>query len=404
MQFSRRLIAPILRAPSNAPVECDLGAFVMRLILFEHYILSSVRLLELPPLMAAFTFNGLIDILESGALSIDSLPVQTASLGPNLFTTEPPPSSPRPPFHYSLATISPGDITQHVNLCLNALLPSMDISSRKAARLRRAIYGSLAPIPEDVGDIAIQSTASELLSSPTLLASACSIGLAKGFGLQVDAARIKIEIQRLSPHDFVASSNLPSDLGLAQLPAHKAIESAILAVAHRNDRLEQMKHHSALIGFEDQELPLLGDKLAFLERALSPQGAESRLSRVIQLRGLPSIPANEVVKLDARALLSIRGTQECILFRDWLATTGTLSDDEVAHHECSIAHVLGSFIRSPAGRAIRFLVTSGVGSIPAVGLAVGIPLSAIDQFVLEKLLPAAGATAFIDELYPSVFD
>ena len=70
----------------------------------------------------------------------------------------------------------------------------------------------------------------------------------------------------------------------------KLLSSACLAIAKHNDRIEKMRAYSALSGFNDIDIPVFGEKLAFLASAVNPGVEEERFQRVIELNGLPQIP------------------------------------------------------------------------------------------------------------------
>jgi len=61
-------------------------------------------------------------------------------------------------------------------------------------------------------------------------------------------------------------------------------------------------------------------------------------------------------------------------------------------------------VQTLPGKAIRLLTTTGIGSIPPIGLIAGFVASAVDTFLLEKMLPKSGVVAFLSNLYPSVFE
>lgn len=63
----------------------------------------------------------------------------------------------------------------------------------------------------------------------------------------------------------------------------------------------------------------------------------------------------------------------------------------------------GLMMASPAGKTMRFLLTTGIGIIPHA-LVPATALSIFDNFLVDKLLPRSGIAAFINELYPSIFD
>jgi hypothetical protein len=404
LDIAHRLIAPVARVTGSSQVELDLEALVFRLLLFDHYVLYSYRLLEIPPLVRAFSIDGLIHILESGAISIENSPIQTASLGPTLFVEDPPPEGIRPPFHFSLATVRPADELQHTNICLQDIEKTLSLNKRQRIRVRKAIYRCLTKADDHVGEIALRSTGEELLKDPELLAFTCSLRAKEKLGRVLDPAAIRLKPTHLKDNDYRVENNLEGTFHLSQLDAHAVIESGILAIAHRNDRIEQMKRFNAISGFSDNELPVFGLKLAFVEASLSPKAKEERLRRIVELRGLPRIESQGQIAIDAKRLLQLRDSPECVEFRHWFANADEASDEQIAGLSRSMAARIGTFIRSGTGRALRFLSTTGAGLIPGGGLIAGSFLSAIDQFLLEKVFPYSGPVAFIDNIYPSIFE
>lgn len=56
--------------------------------------------------------------------------------------------------------------------------------------------------------------------------------------------------------------------------------------------------------------------------------------------------------------------------------------------------------RGKTGKTVRVLTTTGVGVVlPPAGAALG----ALDMFLTDKILPEPGPTAFLSQLYPSIF-
>lgn len=404
MNLAHRLVAPAAQVTGPSQVELDLEAFAYRLLLFDHYIFSSIRLLEIPQLVSAFSFDGLIHILESGAISIDCFPVQTASLGPSLFIDNTPQERIRPPFHYSLGTLTQANQLNYTNLCLQNVEKILSLTNRQPARIRKAIYTCLTNSDDHVGEMALRSTGEEIPKDPELLAFTCSIAAKKKLGLELDPAAIHLKPTRLTEYDYMVENNLEGTFQLSQLDAHTIIEGGILAISQRNDRIELMNRYNAVSGFSDDDLPVFGQKLAFVEASLSPKVKEERLRRVIELRGLPRIANQNQIAINAKRLLQIRDSPECVEFRNWLANADEASDEEIEGFSRSISTRIGTFIRSSTGRTLRFLCTTGAGIIPMGGAIAGPVISAIDQFLLEKVFPYSGPVAFIDSMYPSIFE
>jgi hypothetical protein len=399
MDLTKRLVAPSAEITTESNAQLDLDAFVKRLLLFEHYILYSMALLELKGLLQAFGFDGLIAILESGAISIDCLPVHTAFL-----VDDPSPNKLRPPFHYSFGRIAVADPLDYVNKCFDKLMPSLNLHGRQSMHLRKAIYSVLASSEDDGDEASLNSTTRELIMDPQLLVHACSMASFRHIGRIIPPDTITLLPKQLAQHDFRIDTNLQSTHGLSQLNEHKVVESAIGAIAKRNDRIALMYLHNAMSGFKEDDIPIFEEKLAFLASALNPSINESRFQRIIEIRDLPEIPHGTITSISAKQLLKARNSLECALFRQWLASSDEMTDAEIAREGRSIAELIGSFIRSNTGRVIRFLVTSSLGLIPGAGQLASLSLSALDQFAIERIFPQSGPIAFIDSLYPSIFE
>jgi hypothetical protein len=275
----------------------------------------------------------------------------------------------------------------------------MALTNRQERTLRKALYDCLTPTDDSQGEMALRSTRQEIPQNHELLALTCSMAAKKMLGKDIPRSEIAVSPTALTDNDYRVDSNLQSKFHLGQLDSHRVIESGILAIAQRNDRIEQMQRHSALSGFSEDELPVFGEKLSFLEESLSPEAHERRIRRVIELRGLPRIPSDQPISIDAKRILELRESPECIQFRRWLSSTDDISDEEISSLSTSVISRIGGFIRTGAGRVMRFLVTTGAGVIPPLGL----PLSAADQFLLERIFPSPGPIAFVDTIYPSLF-
>jgi hypothetical protein len=71
VDIRQRLIAPFASVSHPGDIiSVDLAEFVLRLILFEKYIVQSVRLREFPQLLQAFGLAAVHELLASGAINI----------------------------------------------------------------------------------------------------------------------------------------------------------------------------------------------------------------------------------------------------------------------------------------------------------------------------------------------
>lgn len=404
MDLRSRLIAPLFRSLDSDKKIFDVDAFVKRTILFDSYIIDSEGLNEVPHIIRIFGFDGFLALFEFGFVKFNCHVKRTGSLGPNFFLKEAPSEKIRPPFHYSFTAVSTGDLYHNINLSLQRIEPHIDITSRQLVRMRKTIYASLENPQDDNDELSIKNTKSDLISDPDILAKALVIAIWNQIGIQVNYQEIKVNIQYENEHDLQVTSNIQELVGFEVSVAHKTIEKACLAIAKRNDRIEQMKNYSALSGFNDTDIPLFADKLAFLASAISPDRDEERFQRVIEITGLPHLNYVEDVHLNAKKLIEIRQSIEALEFRQWLRITDNLSDEEIINQVRSLSKIVGRLIGGEVGQNIRFLITNGVGFVPVVGQAISTSLSILDKFLIDRIFPRSGISAFIDDMYPSLFE
>jgi hypothetical protein len=66
-----------------------------------------------------------------------------------------------------------------------------------------------------------------------------------------------------------------------------------------------------------------------------------------------------------------------------------------------VRDALAQAIRTPAAKAVRLATTAGVGVLfpPA-----GVGLSVLDTFLVDKVMPRPGPTAFLSRLSRSIFN
>jgi hypothetical protein len=77
-----------------------------------------------------------------------------------------------------------------------------------------------------------------------------------------------------------------------------------------------------------------------------------------------------------------------------------LEDADVLAEIHKIQDVVARAVRSGPGKAVRFLGTTGLGFVEPIS---GTIAGALDTFLVEKVVPEPGPTAFLGRLYPSVF-
>src|SRR3989337_886370 len=91
-----------------------------------------------------------------------------------------------------------------------------------------------------------------------------------------------------------------------------------------------MKAHSAVCGFRVSDVSLFDDKIAALTRGLDPAVQHERLTRVLEITGLPDIEAALAAgQVDIPRLVEIVQTRQCQEFREWLRTVDSEDDGQI---------------------------------------------------------------------------
>lgn len=380
--------------PDEDRVDVDVSAFVRRLILFDQYILDSTRLREIPALVSVLGSSGLMTLLNSGALRIQ-LDATTLSQsghapldGPVL-----------PKGSYRLTRLST-DQDAYISHGLEKVKTIGGMDLKQMIKLKRTIVDSLVPVPETLGFDSLKAARIDL-TRPELSKPAVARALKELATVDVPPSEIAVRFEPINETDFHLESNLAT-LGIDAEMSHRVLERAALALAGLNFRIEEMRTFEALNGVLDDDVGMLASKFDVLLREMSPASQEGRFSRVLNVAGVPALPPGGNVFIDAEKLLELRAATECSEFREWLHRVDSLDDREIAERVASLNAKVASFLQSSSGKAVRFLVVSGVG-LAFAGPAAGLAASAIDAFLIDRMFRQNGPAAVINRLYPSIF-
>lgn len=260
-------------------------------------------------------------------------------------------------------------------------------------------------VPDDLAKDSLAQTSVDLLGKATIVRTTLVAALRKHFGIQQAPSSLTVTVESVGKNRYHCESNIPALLGFDELKAHHVLERALLGVAGMNMRIEEMRRHNALSGFDLDDVPVFDEKLRFLTQLISPEGLESAFCRVVELGGLPGAAlAGPTLRVDVDRLLKARESKECEEFRCWLGTSHRLTDSEIKDYMASFRAKLAGAVHSSFGTTIRWLVSTGVGLMPMYGTAIGAACGLIDAFLLEKVLPYDGPVAFISRKYPSIFE
>jgi hypothetical protein len=394
--ITRRLLgsSAIVRQEPGAreiSVQLDVEGLVRRLLLFDTYILYSVRLKEIAGLIQRFGYEGTLTLLSSGALEIRCECIQFAE---GQFST---PAC--PPLTFQFHVVDAANRDQYLIDNLSEVNRVPGLSSSELMALRTAVMKAIRQ--PDIRGIFRSDVApafeNDILNRPSFLKAAVRQVLEKEKGV-VAPEDFTLKFHKVGDDRYEAETDLAQKLPICIDDLHRVLKVAMLGVSSVDQRLGEMRVHNALSGFIPEEVPLFRSKLESLLEAFGSQSQERRFQRVITLAGLPEIPPDS--RVDVNRLLKIRSEPEALEFKGWLAGTDKLSAAELQQLVTSMNVKLGLAAQTVTGKAIRFLVSTVSGIVaPILGIAVG----ALDQFAWDKFARRSGVAAFVHELYPSVF-
>lgn len=395
LEITRRLLGSSAIVSQNPglrdiSVALDVSGFVRRLLLFDTYILYSVRLKEIPELVRHFGFQGTMDLLSSGALEIRC---ECAQYAEGAFNT---PACPPLTFQFNVVE---AHVWEQYRIESLPALTKAPLSGRQLMDLQGAVVRAVrrSDNRQMFSSEVAPAFEAELLSNERLVKAAVLLILSRQHGIR-ELDEFTLKIHKVGDDRFRAETNLDSKLHLSSQDIHSAIKTALLGIAGLFQRIGEMNAHSAVAGFTEEELSLFQNKFQALADALGSHKSEDRFLRVISIAGLSEEFASDS-RIDVEKILQIRNEPEAVEFRGWLADIDKLSDSEVSDRVASLNAKLGLAIQTRTGKALRLLATTVAG----LYLPAGIVLSALDQFLWDRFLRRSGVAAFINELYPSIF-
>jgi hypothetical protein len=369
----------------------DAEGLLHRILLFDQYVLSSVRLQEIPHLVKTFGFEGTRDLLESNLVQIKCESLAVAQSGQTTCLDAPV----LPLYTYRIDLVDAHDRREYISRCLHQLHNPAALKHNQINKLKRTIVQAIRPLPDQFRSILGPACVREIQNT-FLVRAAIDIYLVRKHGAY--DVPYSLVLHDKGEGVFRAVSDLAAIAKISDVEAHKAIEAGLLAVAALAQTILEMNVYSAVSGFRDDELPLFQRKLGQVYEALTSEAEERQFTRVIEL-ALPNLTLSNRV-LDVDVLLKLKESSELREFRAWLENVGTWTDDEIKRVVASWRVKLGLFVGGSAGRTLRFLATSaGAIKNPAGALSVAI----LDQFIIDRLLPRTGIAASVNELYPSLF-
>jgi hypothetical protein len=405
-------------APSGTGLAWDTDKALTNLLLFETFVADEFLLsLVVPGAVNAFGYDGVLSLLDTGALSFHAGKLNPANMTPAG------PEDPEDTFAflderewspgiYRIANIPMVDQETALASLFMDWPDEAGLTKREKTKLADAVSAHLVTLPNNYGDVSTFQTCVEVGRDSSDLRRAVARFLRRGGqgrAVRPNDIELSVALEDLHPRTLRIESNLEKALGLSSKEAYAAVGEGLLAVFRLNARIETMKACDAIFGLRADESEFVNAKLDFLAREVFPEAQRERFHRVLTIFNLPELgPAIDDGRLKMEKFIELRESEECRQFRAWLRNLDDATSDEIKERVDSLRAKMGNALHRNEGKAARFIVVNaislGVSVLPIVGPLVSIALGGLDEFVVDRVLPESGPVAFLSSRYPSIFE
>lgn len=393
VNMQRRVLGSSAIVGRNGEISgIDFDLLIHRLLLFDGYVLRTVRFKELPYLLEALGYDQTLELLKCGLLEIRCEVMQIGSARDeelkrlNRLT-------------FDLIWIQAHDWDKYVADCLQDVRSQLSLPEPKWNALESAIRNAIRRIDDSVNKEIGESFTHTVDTAQAVLLESTRLA-ARRRRTPIVLPEFQIQIDRKDGADLMYAD---TDLRYTRIPKEEVreiVRDGLMGIATLEHMIGEMKGYQAIGGFSPQELPVFEKKLSGLTHLVDPTETERQGLRVAKVVGLPHFDAkNAHLKIDR--LLSARESDDLRAFRDWLATSEDLTDDEVRRLLRGYRARVANFIRGGSASMVRLMVEGGIGiRHPLAGIA----MSVLDFFLVEHLLPHSGPAAFVNKTFPSLFE
>lgn len=395
MDASRRLIGVSAEFSGNDVVGADVAGIIRRLLLFDQYVLSSIRLKEFPFLASRIGYTGLRDLLKAGMIQIRCECLQIAQIGQSGLLGDPI----LPPYFFKFNWIDIADREVYLHQCLQSVHDAAGIKHSQAVKLKKTIVDSLVPIPQFIRPRMFPAFESELLHNESLLRIAINMVIEKEIGAY--AVPYSLKVTKHSDEVYHVESDLALVIKKSDDEAHRLIERGIMAVASLTQHVCEMKAYGALSGFRDEELPLFNHLFLHLAGANKSETAEGQFQRVIEIADLGELPIERT--LDVERLIKIRESRELVEFKEFLRTANKWDDERIRREVAGVRAKLGLIVNSPIAEKVKFLINAAADFIPGHAWIAGAVIGGLEKMLCGVLFQESAVAAFVNRSYRSLF-
>lgn len=402
MPLENKVLAEGGEDPGTAGrVTFDPTPLLAKLLAFDEVTLLSARLKDIAVLERHFGAPGVIALLKSGALSLYCDPTFIAMIDTKV-TCRGSSSSSRIYGPYDFPWAKAGKPEHFRDRILNDFVALLTSTGKHKDRLVEMTIAKWLPHDEQGVVEGSKQFNLDLDHKPDLVLAAINKAAEARAGTS-EIPRFTARVHRSPRNAFEVETDLGSAMGWNEADTAKVIGTGLLGVAGVNEHLDQMRRLQAIGGIRPTERALLSAKLGAVIESLIPRDHSSELNRITKVLSLPTIGSSTATAIDLERFVAARQSDDARQFRIWLRGVAGRSDEEILAEFTDARNRIGVAVSGLTGKALRLLVSAGIGAIPPIGTALGVGAGLIDSFVVDKLFPRPSGIAFLADGYPSLF-
>jgi len=392
---------------NNVVTGIDAEGLIQRLLLFDHCIIASVWLKDIQRLLRIVDPDAMCELLDGGAMSLYIDSATGGEIGQTRSQLNLTGNTTRlKDNEFNFVTIKGQDDPERVNKAIDELYKTDGISPAKAKRVAERVEGLML---EPRGLITLSEAYKAFyaeLRTPESTALK-NIVAWKLHRLGAKPKGIHLTVEEFAPEDFRVHSNLTTRFGLSPQKTRQILLKSLLELFSVYSRTAHMREFNCILGIEEDEEPAWNLKADALYRAFAhePHFRERQFLRVAKIAGLGERRLSENGKIDLDRLMRLRRSDDLATFRTWLRSSESKTDKEIRERVTNLRAKIGNFMADTvAGKVLRIVITNSPVAVPnpVVSFPLGFVLSALDSFLLERLLPRDAILSVLVKEYPAI--
>jgi hypothetical protein len=385
------------------------STFLMNLLLFQEYVMMSVKFQEFPQMIDLFGFEQTLNLLKSGALRISCDPSQIVMMGDSKGLVDSGKG-----LVYEVNLVVAHNHEEYISSCFSHFNKEIPLTLKKIVKLKRELISNLdlSARTTDFKELPEAKACRELIAavqqgSPSIK-NALLLEVYSKFSKSLDANKLKLKFHQVDSNIFKAETNLGKISCLNDYQCHELVWNALSRIVGVNQNIFYMEKYDAISSMNDLDISIFDEKLEFLTKEFTPYKQIEQFTRIMELKGFPNLEDSCTQRsIDLDKIIELRETKEIGEFRRFLSNINKMTDAEILDITESINSKIGNALSTKTGKALRFLVTQAISiGSGAIGLPPGSGLlpSFLNTFLIEKLFPASGPVSFINDKLPSIFE